>query len=190
MEEEQTKKNTNNEKKKKRRKDSSNCNNNNNINKYNREGKYYKRRATQFLTDRRGSAVMVDHEQKSDYSQSWINIGYARRMPHTCVAECTWNGGYMCHWGTFFSWGCDLCGFDQFTLYLFACRARVIVGDSSMLLCSFLDRNWIEHAKLDRCYHHTDFQGPCLNRIRDHANIIRLLLRQETQPVLFRWTIR
>ena len=32
-------------------------------------------------------------------------------MPvHTCVAKCAWNGGYICHWGASFSWGCTFGG--------------------------------------------------------------------------------
>ena len=38
------------------------------------------------------------------------NINWFCRMPvHTCVAECVWNGGYICHWGHLF-WGCTFNG--------------------------------------------------------------------------------
>ena len=37
-----------------------------------------------------------------DYARSGIKIGFCLMPVHTCVAECVWNVGYICHWGTSF----------------------------------------------------------------------------------------
>ena len=73
--------------------------------------------------------------------------GFCRMPLHTCVAECVWNGRYICqgggggwhHFLRMYLWS-SLC-----TLCLHACQVKFTVSDSGLLCPLSVERYWLSH---------------------------------------------
>ena len=113
-------------------------------------------------------------------------------MPvHTRVAECAWNGGYICHSGVFFP---DYVPFVELMHHVFICMPRgVTVGDSGLCCCVPCLHGGCYRLPLFLCFSEAmDFRG-CFRKwsICLELGVISPELRTCKDPkiVTFEWWI-
>ena len=95
-----------------------------------------------------------------------------------CISECTWNGGYICHWRAsllrlYLCW--SLC-----TLYFFVCQVRVTIVNSGVcclcdifgaLINSLVCWFWLPTVTVTQVFNLTTMLLYCVDRCNTQSSV-------------------